>query len=339
MKDVPPARTNHNLPHGANNVFVVCEGAFGYGNSTLYDWQPAKDSVFGDLYKVANGGLAMGDIFQNMTRIGNRFFLCINNSDKILVIDATTYSLIKTIDVPQPRYILDVGNGTAYVTALYGNKVYRLNTQSLDISDTITVDSHNPEGMCLLNNEVFVCCWDTGNCTVSVLDATSGQTHRQIRVAGYAPQEALVDKEQMLWVLSGDSPDGRTAAFTRLDPSTGVILDSFIFPATVNPVKPAFNPTRDTLYFIEANYSGGSGHNGIYRMSIHDHHLPSVAFFTAGAYSYFWALGVDPVNGMIYAGDPKGFIQAGIVYSCRQDGVKTDSFKVGTGPGHFYFDY
>jgi DNA-binding beta-propeller fold protein YncE len=273
-----------------------------------------------------------------MTRVGNRFFLCVNNSDQVRVIDATTYASVGVISVPQPRYMLDMGNGTAWVSSLYHNKIYRINTSGLSVVDTLSLPAQSAEGMCLLNGSVYAACWDTSYNKIVVLDAVSGAAQRTIRIAGYAPQEVLADKEQMLWVLSGNAVDGRNAALTRIDPSTGAILDSFLFPATVNPVRPVFNPTKDTLYFIEADYSGASVYNGIFRMGIHESSLPVQAFLRAGAYSYFWALGVDPIRGTIYAGDPRGFAQAGLVYTVRQDGTKQDSFKVGIGPGHFYFD-
>ena len=319
--------------------YVVCEGSYGYGNASLYDWLPAKDSVYGDLFKAANNGMALGDIFQSMTRIGNNLFLCVNNSDKVVVIDAVSYKQIGSITIPKPRYLLDIGNGAAYVTSLFDKNVYRINTQSLQITDTIALSAHNTEGICLLNSSVYVCCWDTATRFITQLDAATGSIQRQMRVAGFAPQEVLVDKDQMLWVLSGNSPDGKAAAFTRLDPSTGAILDSFIFPLTANPVRPVFNAAKDTLYFIEANYSGTSDNNGIYRMSIYSQKLPDRPFISAGQYSYFWALGIDPVDGSIYAGDPKGFSQSGWVNIYHPNGTKTDSFKVGIGPGHFYFDY
>ena len=141
----------------------------------------------------------------------------------------------------------------------------------------------------------------------------------------------------MLWVLAGYEPE-RAGTLTRLDPSTGEILQSYHFPASAYPLKPVFNNTKDTLYFIEANYSGGTTNNGIYRMGINDAALPLAPFLQAEQYQYFYALGIDPLTGYVYVGDPKGFIQKGSVYILRPDGTKVTTFNVGVGPGHFYFD-
>ena len=335
-KDKPDA-VNNSVPGATGNVYVVCEGNFGTGDATLYAFDPATDSVYGDLYSIANGQ-PLGDVFQSMQRIGDKLFLCINNSDKIVVVNASDRKLTGLIAIPKPRYILPISATKAYVSALYDNKVYVIDPQTLQVTDTITLPSQNPEGMCLYNNSAIVCTWDTAGNSVYKIDVNTDKLIQTIKVAGYAPQEALIDKEQMLWVLAGEQYSGKTATWTRIDPSTGEILTSYTFPADANAVRPMFNNTKDTLYFIEANQNGGTADNGIYRMGIHDAALPTQAFIAAKQYQYFWALGINPISGNIYVGDPKGFIQKGSVYVYRPDASLVKSFNVGLGPGHFYFD-
>ncbi len=335
VKDKPLPAIN-NAPAGNRNVYVVCEGNFGNGDASLYLYEPVKDSVYGDLYKNANNQ-PLGDVFQSMIRIGGRFFLCINNSDKVVVIDTGTLKVVTTISISKPRYILPVSATKAYVSTLYSNKVYIINPQTYAITGTIELPCQNPEGMCLYNNYAIICSWDTACNTIFKVDIATDKIAQTIKVAGYAPQSVLLDKEQMLWVLAGNQSKGRAATWTRIDPSTGGILMSYQFPANADALKPVFNNTKDTLYFIEVNYYGGIANNGIYRMSINDVALPAQPFVPAKQYQYFWALGIDPVTGYIYTGDPKGFVQKGSVCIYRQDGVQVSSFNVGVGPGHFYF--
>jgi YVTN family beta-propeller protein len=335
-KDKPDA-VNDSVPGATGNVYIVCEGNFGNGDATLYAFAPATDSVYGDLYTIANGQ-PLGDVFQSMQRIGDKLFLCVNNSDKIAIVSAADWKISGIINIPKPRYILPVGATKAYVTAEYSNKVYVINTQTLLVTDTITLPCQNPEGMCLYNNTAIICTWDTAGNSVYKIDLNTDKLVQTIKISGYAPQEALLDKEQMLWVLAGDQYAGKTATWTRIDPSTGEILTSYTFPADANTVRPAFNKAKDTLYFIEANQNGGTADNGIYRMGIHDAALPAQPFVAAKQYQYFWALGVDPVSGYVFVGDPKGFIQKGSVYIYAPDATMIKTFIVGLGPGHFYFD-
>ncbi len=332
-----PGPAGNGVPGATGNVYVMCEGNFGNGDASLYAYAPVNDSVYGDLYATANGH-QVGDVLQSMQHIGDKLFLCVNNSDKILVLNAADRKQVGSISIPKPRYILPVTASKAYVSALYSNKVYIINPQTLQVTDTIELPGRNPEGMCRYNNSVIVCAWDTAGNAVYKIDISTDRLIQAINVAGKAPQEALLDKEQMLWVLAGEQFSGKTATWTRLDPSTGAVLKSYTFPAEANTVRPVFNNTRDTLYFIEANQGGGTTNNGVYRMGIHQDSLPTQAFVAARLYQYFWALGIDPLSGNIYVGDPKGFIQKGSVYIYKPDGTELRRFDVGLGPGHFYFD-
>ncbi len=336
VKDKPTPRSSA-TPGATGNIYIVCEGNFGSGDGSLYAYQPKQDSVFGDLYKAVNGK-PLGDVFQSMLRIGDKLFLCVNNSDKVVVLNASNWTVAANISIRKPRYILQVSPARAYVSTLYSNKVFVIDPVALQLTDSFTLPGKNPEGMLLLGGNALISTWDTSAKNLYLVDATADTVLRRFATSGYAPQEALVDKEQMLWVLGGNQPQGKASSLTRIDPSTGSILASYTFPSDADALRPVFNATKDTLYFIEANYYGGINNNGIYRMSIHDAALPSTPFIPALRFQYFWALGIDPSTGLIYAGDPKGFVQKGIVYIHQPDGARVDSFYVGLGPGHFYFD-
>jgi YVTN family beta-propeller protein len=336
VKDKPnPA--NNTAATGNGSTFIVCEGNFGAGDATLFASNAAADSVFGDLYEAANGQ-PMGDVFQSMTRIGDRYFLCVNSSDKVIAINTTTHKAEGVINIPKPRYVLAVGASKAYVTTLYSNKVYIINTQTLQQTGTIELPALNTEGMCLYNASVFITAWDTANNKVYRIDPTTDKLIQTITTSGYAPQAALVDREQMLWILSGNQTKGKTAAWTRIDPSTGIALATYTFPATADVLKPQMNLTKDTLYFIAVNYKGGTDNNGIYRMGIHAAALPAQPFIAAQRYQYFWGLGINPANSNIYVGDPRGFTQKGLVTIYRPDGTLLHTFAVGRGPGMFCFN-
>lgn len=333
-KDKPD---DHPIPAPTpGNVFVVCEGSYGTGNASLYSISAARDTAYGDLYKSANGQ-AIGDVFQSIQAIGDKFFLCINNSDKVLVLNKSDLKLIAAINVPKPRYILPVSAEKAYVSSIYHNKVYVINPQTSSLTDSITLPYQNTEGMCLYNGTAFICTWDTACNTLYKINTATNELLQSIKIGGYAPQSALLDKEQMLWVLAGNKTKGKAATLTRIDPFTGDVLTIYHFPSDADPLKPVFNLTKDTLYYIEVNYTGGTVNNGIYRIGIHEAGLPTVPFIPAAQYQYFWALGIDPASGNIYVGDPTGFTQKGKVIIYQQNGSLIRSFDVGLGPGSFCF--
>ncbi len=336
VKDKPQPAAG-DPPHGSNKVFVVCEGSLGNGDGTLYLYDRDRKTVSGDLYKAANG-LPLGDVFQSMTRIGDKLFLCVNNSDKIAVTDTVNYKVVATIHIPKPRYALQVSASRAFVSTLYSNKVYVIDVVNYAVVDSITMPAQNPEGMCLVNGEAWICTWDTACNSVYRINTATNKITQTIKINGYAPQEAIADKAGMVWVLAGNKTKGKTATLTRIDPLTGELLHTYTFPGEADVLKPAMNKTKDSLYFIEVNYYGSTANNGIYRMGILDADLPSQPFIAGTAYQYFWGLGIDPVTNNIFVGDPKGFTQKGTIQIYRPDGSTVDSFSVGLGPGHFYFE-
>ncbi len=324
-------------PTTARNVYVVCEGSLGNGNAALSVYQPDSNKSYEDVFKAANQQL-LGDVFQSMERVNDRYYLCINNSDKIVVINKADWKIAGNISVPKPRYLLPLGGTKAFVSSIFSNKMYAVDIAG-GITDTITLPYQNTEGMIAwTNNHTLVATWDTAANKVYSIDNNTNQLSDSVTIAGRAPQSMLYDKEGKLWVLSGNVPKGKNAAITRIDPATKQILQSYAFPANADAIKPVFNNTQDTLYFIEVDYNGGTQNNGIYRMGIHDAALPAQAFIAAQQFQYFWALGIDPLTGLIFVGDPKGFTQKGTVYIYRPDGTKTGQFNTGVGPGHFYFN-
>lgn len=318
-------------------VFVVCEGAYGTGNSALSLYLPHTEAVYEDVYKSANGG-TLGDVFQSMIRIGNHYFLCINNSDKIAVIDTGTWHLAANISVPKPRYILPVSATKAYVSTLFSNKVYIINPQTLQVTGSISTPYQNPEGMLLLNNRAIICNWDTAAHSLTTIDVATDAPGPSIPLSNASPTDALIDGEGMMWVLTGNVDKGRPALLSRLNPATGAVLTDFPFPAAADALRPCFNAAKDTLYWIEANYAGGAANNGVYRMGIHNTALPASAFIQAQSLEYFWGIGIEPASGNIYVGNPLGFLQSGQVQVYRPDGTPVKTFTTGVGPGHFYFE-
>ncbi|MBA3827297.1 MAG: hypothetical protein H0X33_00015 [Taibaiella sp.] len=319
------------------NVYVVCEGNLGNGDGSLYLYRPKKDSTYGDVYNIANKKI-LGDVFQSMTRIGDNLFLCVNNSDKVVVINANNWQEVSTINIPKPRYILQVSSTKAYVSTLFSEKIYVINPQTFSITGSISLPYQNPEKLLLHKNVAYACTWDTACNHLYTIDINTDKVTDSIQLTGKAPQEILLDKEQKLWILSGNAPEGKVATIDRYDPDAKKMLASYAFSPSADPLRPVFNNTADTMYFIEANYNGGIENNGIYRMGIKEASLPATPFIAAHAFQYFWALGIDPVTGYIYVGDPKGFTQKGSVTIYRPDATTITHFASGIGPGHFYFD-
>lgn len=339
VKDKPnPANPMPGVDSAAQNVYVICEGNFGNGNSSLGLYRPFTDERFDDVFLSVNQQ-SLGDVFQSMTRIDDRFFLCINNSDKILVINRSDWKLQGSIPVSKPRYIVKVSDTKAYVSALYTNKLTIINPQTLAITGTVTLPGNNPEGMLLLGDKLLIALWDTSVSKVYSVNTATDQVSVFSSQVGAAPKELLLDRDSSIWVLSGNIQKAKNAELRQVDWASGGTLRSLPFPAGADPMRLVQSRDGKYLYFIEVDYSGTHpDFNGVFRMGVSDGALPAVPLVAASSLQYFWALGIDPETGNLYIGDPKGFTQRGQVYIYNTSGEQLKTFSCGVGPGHFYFD-
>src|SRR5690348_1825716 len=203
VKDEPNPSTPPVVIDSINNVYIVCEGSLGNGNSSLGLYQTEDGQTFEDIYKAANDQ-QLGDVLQSITPIGDRFFLCVNNSDKVVVINKKDHKLVGTISIPKPRYILPINDHKAYVSTLFGKKLYVIDPQAMSVTNIIDLPYENAEGMLLRDGIVYVCPWDTATDKVLLMDVNTDAIKQTVTVAGRAPQEIVTDKNGKLWVLSGN---------------------------------------------------------------------------------------------------------------------------------------
>ncbi len=336
-KDKPKPNNSIAPNDSTSKILIVCEGSLGNGNASLSVYNPTKDSMYNKVYESANGQ-ALGDVFQSANKINNQYFLCINNSDKIIVIDKNNWLQTASISVPKPRYICEVGTNKAYVGSLFSNKISILNTAIFSIEKRIEMPFSNVEKMLLNNGNLYACCWDTGCNKIYTIDPISDKVKDSIILAGAAPHSLVIDKNNTLWVLAGNAPKNINASLTQINLTTKKIVKSYHFSKGVEAIKLCVNSTADKLFFIEVDYNGGNVNNGIFSMDISDNTLPATPLITCAIHQYFWALGIDPNANQIYVGDPKGFVQKGelLIYDAEGNFIRKQT--AGLGISSFYFN-
>ena len=105
-------------------VFVLCEGNFNAGNSTLSYYNPETRTVENAVFQRANDR-RLGDTGQSITLHGQTAYIAVENSGIIWAIDAETFRVRgqlttgQTLHMMNPRYIHFLTDRKAYVTDLY----------------------------------------------------------------------------------------------------------------------------------------------------------------------------------------------------------------------------
>lgn len=111
-------------------VLILGEGQFQKANASLSGYNPESKELDKDLFFKANG-YRIGDILNHALIDGDKLYLVVNNSNKLLILDANNYVVINSIDINQPRRIIKVDNAF-YISSFSG--LYKLDGTSNNLN-------------------------------------------------------------------------------------------------------------------------------------------------------------------------------------------------------------
>src|SRR3990170_1259599 len=190
------------VPLATQGVYVLNEGAFGAGNSTLTLFVPDSNKVYQDVFRAVNGR-NLGDTGSDIVISGTSAFIVMNGSDKIEVMRTPDNRSVRTINLRTGRnpFSIAVLGSKGYVTNENGASVTVLDIGNFTIlRDSIAVGP-NPQGIMVTGGKIYVCNsgFGTGR-TVSVIDGSIDRVFKTIQV-GDGPTIARVTPDGRVWVL------------------------------------------------------------------------------------------------------------------------------------------
>ncbi len=326
------------LDRYASGVLVANEGPFqnGVGSITFFD--PLTGEVEQNVFERANNRV-LGNIVQSVTVFQDRAYVVVNNAGKVEVANAADFSSVGVIEgLTLPRYFLGIDGQTGYISQWGAGgtdgSITVVDLSTLQITKTIAV-GNGAGRMLRMGNEVFVACsGGFGNDNRLFVINTNSQTVTHEIAVGANPNSLRVDANNTLWVLCGGQ---FSADFTslvaspelfRIDPVQKQITGQFSFDdfnSTASNL--VINAAGTSVYFLK----GGS---------------VFVAPTTAGnqlsfqeLYSgFYYGLGYNPNDGLLYATDAGDFVGNGSVLLIDESGVLRNEFATGIIPnGGFYF--
>lgn len=309
-----------------SKVYISNEGNFGLSNADV-SYIDEDGVIHNDVFQTVNE-LPLGDVLQSLTIDGQRAYAVMNNSNSVVVFDATTFALEHVItDVDYPRHVFHVSSDKAYITTGSGSgQVYPLDKTNFTLGMPVAV-GNGPEGMTLSDNQLYVCNsggWGVDQ-TVSVIDTETDAVITTL-VLSDVPIDAVTDANGDVWVLCRGqilydeswNPIGHTdARLYHIDEVTNTVIDFIQVGSNGDhPASLAISKNKQTLYVANGD---------IYSMPI-----------TADAFS-LWAAGifntvdVSQKTGEIWATGINDFINPGIVYHYSSTGVLKHQFTAGIG--------
>lgn len=329
-------------PLKPGGLFVVNEGNFTYGNSSLSYYDMEQGEVYHDIFYGING-LPLGDVAHSMTIRDSLGYVVINNSGRIYVIDIRTFEYVgKITGLTSPRYIHFVNETKAYVTDLYARSIAIVNPMTYEVTGSIPVSNshsgffqHSTEQMLQYDKYVYTNCWSYDN-QILIIDSELDRVVDSIEVLKQ-PNSMVMDKNKNLWILCDggfqDSPYGYEAPGLlriKADSREAEIIHRFMEGEKPSDLK--ITGTGDTLYFINKH---------IYRYAIENSSEPELLLpspYTEALSGGYYAMEVDPVSSHLYVADAIDHLQRGNIYRYNATGTPVDTFSAGISPGAFCFN-
>ena len=331
-------------------VFVLNEGNYQAGNSTLSYYRPDSLRVENGIFLRANSR-RLGDTGQSITIYGETAYIAVENSGIIWAIDTETFRVKGQLEAGEtewmvnPRYVYVESPGKAYATDLLSPYITIFNPSTMTYLGSIATGQKkaysyaSTERIVPYGHELFVNCWCYSR-SILVVDTRQEAVTDSIVLSSWQPKSMAMDCRGKLWVITDGGYGTERESFGDnvphlycIDAATHQIESDEMLDTDEASVEIALNPGRDTLYIIN---------NDIFRMGVGERHVPVRPFIEAprdsrGRRHKLYGLNIDPHSGDLYVADAVDYSQSGVVYRYSNQGQLIDQFRVGINPNGFAF--
>lgn len=193
-------------------MVVVNEGQFTKGTAALSAITYDGTSTF-DIFRDVNAK-PLGDVAQSITYLNGQYFVVLNNSRQIKVIEPLTFKLTATIDYEEkpasPRFIAPLNDSMALVSDLQ-RQLTIVHTKNYKVLEYISLDGAGIMGiekMTTVGKKVFCAAGGSGVKVFDTDNVISASTMRSVEgtVGGtMKTAKMILDKNNKLWVMTTGS--------------------------------------------------------------------------------------------------------------------------------------
>lgn len=206
---------------GINRIYILNEGPWGGNAGEIAIANPNTGDITNEWFSTANGR-GLGDVAQDLLHYGGKLYVTVSYSHTVEVIDPATGRSLKQISLAgrTPRH-LACHNGKVYVSC-YDKSIARIDTAALSIDGNCPLSGMQPEQLCVLGNELYICnSWQYGeggsiiyDSTLSVVDLATFSETTKIAVGTNPSRIKPLDDHRLVIACAGDY--GNAAATTLI---------------------------------------------------------------------------------------------------------------------------
>ncbi len=309
-------------------VIVVNEGQFQKSNGSIGLFKPGNGNYF-DAFQQANGR-PLGDVVQSINLIDGKFYIIVNNSNKIEVVNQSDFKSVGTISVNSPRQIIKMANNKACVTQLFTNNVSIVDLSNNTVEKIININSWS-ENLVLIGKKIYI---GTNSNYIKIIHTDSMKLTDSIMV-GSGINKFVKLTETTGAVFSTGATDWNTGNVTEKGRFSWFSNDSNKLSKSIELATGSyggsmtFNSTNDEFYF-----TFGSGL--IYTVKENGTGLAEYLNLPSGISAY--GLNFDNVNQELYILDAGDFNTSGKCY-VFDNNIEKRSFSTGLVPNSVFFNF
>jgi hypothetical protein len=298
-------------------IYILNEGNFGSGNGSITRYDINTKSSSTGIFQAQNG-IPLGDIPQDMIRLGDEYWISVNNSGKVLVCDTNFNLLNQIMGLGSPRFLKAFGS-KVLCTDLYGNGVHILDPSSYSKTGFIPVSDWT-EQLEVVGNE----CWISGVNTGRVYTINQQFNLVDSISLSKGPGKAIKDQNDLVWIMCSGGYQDQQPVLYQLNPQNKQVLQQYNFGGINNsPGSLQVNAAMDSLFFL----SGGIWTSSIYNAG-------SFHSVYNGNHTYY-GLKYLGQNRMIFT-DAKNYAINGWAYVLSTAGSIIDSLECDIIPGTIF---
>lgn len=307
------ADNNGNNAGSSFSLAVLNEGNFTWGNASLTLINEDSGIVVQDYFKSVNNA-PLGDVAQSILEWDNRYWIVVNNSGKIEVLDQDWERQHTISNLTSPRYILPVSSEKAYVSDLYANAIHIIDLQSLQKISEIKANGWTEE-MVALNDKVYV--QDIDNDQILIIDPSADQLIDSIAL-GASPNSILIENSTNLLLLNA-SENANNSELLRYNSNLEIIEETIAINGSCNLLR----KKGDNVYYLKNS------------SELFSAPLSNLAderqVLDLGNRNIY---GFEIIADRIYLTDAKDYARSGtlLIYENAMQPVFVDSFKTGSIP-------
>lgn len=305
-------------------VYILNEGNFQRGNASVSAYNPQKREVQNAIFSRFNEGLPLGDVAQDLLNVEGRYYISLNGSGTVRVVDSLTWQGVAEIPVNGTPTYLAVADGKLWVSDLFKKKIWQINLNALSVSGAIATPGPASHLIHWQNKIVAV-----AGKTLLVINPVADSVEYRKSLPGTGGR-MVVDAQNQLWLLTSGNAAERS--LSKLEAPKDAIISYAL--------GTAFPNTSPKFLSID-----GSGKKLFMCYQEQVFVQPISQAIPTGAQSRFsfsvqtlYGFDVDPASGQFYLSDALDFDQAAEVLHYDSTGTLLENFKAGRIANGFYFD-